>query len=269
MSEATPVFGGSVPKIYHQYLVPLIFDEYARDLADRLGAPDNASVLEIACGTGVLTRYLRSQLPESTRLVATDLNPEMLEIAKQELADLKKIEYQTADGTSLPFADGEFDAVLCQFGVMFYPDKSLGYRETARVLKPGGTYLFNTWDSFQYNTLCRLVHETVINKFSDDPPAFLAGPFGYHDIPEIESELYKVGFRDVAIFVLPKDSQAKSARDIALALATGTPLAAQLVERGIEKEAFEVIEAALINELGSGEIICPMQAITFVAKLPG
>ncbi len=263
---ATQVFAGSIAENYHRYLVPLIFEEYARDLALRTRVPRHGAVLEIACGTGVLTRHLRDTLPETARLVATDVNPAMVDAARTNVESHRTIEYRPADGTALPFADGSFDVVFCQFGVMFYPDKGLGYREAARVLKPGGTFVFNVWDSLERNPLCGIVHDTVVRTFPEDPPNFLALPFGYHDIDEIRSELQSAGFSDVTLSVLPRESRAPSARDVATALLAGSPLATQLAELGRDRQAFEAVEAALVENYGSDDVAAPMQSIAIVAR---
>ena len=142
------------------------------------------------------------------------------------------VEFKTADGTNLPFEDDSFDVVSCQFGVMFYADKRVGYREAARVLKPGGSFVLNVWDAFAENPFCRIVHETVVALHPDNPPGFLAVPFGYYDLNTIKSDLQTSGFGEVGLTVLPGTSRASSARDLALALVAGTPLASQLAERG-------------------------------------
>jgi len=268
MSENQDFFAGSIAEAYHRYLVPLIFDDYARDLAGRVRSPAGGKVLEIACGTGVLTSHLRRVLRDSTDLVATDLSPMMVEAAKANVGDGGGIAYQPADGTALPFDDATFDAVACQFGVMFYPDKGLGYREAARVLRPGGSFIFSVWDSLAHNRFCQFVHEKVVEMFSEDPPAFLEIPFGYYDIAEIKSELQRAGFEKIEISVLPAESSAPSARDVALALITGSPLASQLAEMGVAEESFETVEAALVDAFGAGEVRAPMQSISIVASLP-
>ena len=270
MSSTTPLFGGSVIANYDQYLVPLIFEEYAQDLAARAAIPTGGRALEIACGTGVLTRHLSAALPAGATLVATDISATMVHAARGnvEHSDHDSVEYKTADGTNLPFDDDSFDMVSCQFGVMFYADKRVGYRETARVLKPGGSFVFNVWDAFAENAFCRIVHETVVALQPDDPPTFLSGPFGYYDLETIKSELQASGFDEVAFSVLPRTSRASSAKDVAMALVAGTPLATQLAERGIEQAAFVAVEEALVHEFGSGEVTAPMQSIALVAR-PG
>jgi len=269
MSDNTSLFAGSIADAYHRHLVPLIFDEYARDLAGRVQVPAGGKVLEIACGTGVLTSHLRRVLRGSVDLVATDLSPMMLEAAQANVGNGGGIDYRPADGTALPFDDGSFDAVLCQFGVMFYPDKELGYREAARVLRPGGTFIFSVWDSLAQNRFCEFVHRKVAEMFPEDPPAFLEIPFGYHDLSEIKVDLQSAGFEKIEITVLPGESRAPSARDVALALITGSPLASQLAEMGVAEESFETVEAALVDTFGSGEVRAPMQSISIEAHLPG
>src|SRR5882672_1363712 len=136
------VFAGSIPKLYDTYLVPLIFEPYAADLVNRLAPGSLSRVLEIAAGTGVVTRALASVLPESVSIVATDLNPSMLDQAAA-LGTRRPVEWRQADAMRLPFRDGAFDAVVCQFGAMFFPEKSKAFSEARRVLSAGGVFIFN------------------------------------------------------------------------------------------------------------------------------
>ena len=142
------VFAGSIPKFYEDYLVPLIFEPYATDLVNRLRTRTLSRVLEIAAGTGVVTRALASALPESTSIVATDLNQAMLDQASA-VGTKRYVQWRQADAMQLPFQDAMFDAVVCQFGVMFFPEKSKAFAEAHRVLKPGGILIFNVWDRIE------------------------------------------------------------------------------------------------------------------------
>jgi ubiquinone/menaquinone biosynthesis C-methylase UbiE len=151
------VFAGSVPKVYEQYLVPLIFEPYAEDLASRVALGPCTRVLEIAAGTGVVTRKLASVLPKETSIVATDLNPAMLEVASS-VAMKRPVEWREADAMHLPFDDQSFDAVVCQFGAMFFPDKGKAFAEARRVLEPGGRLLFNVWDRIEEKRIRRRRH---------------------------------------------------------------------------------------------------------------
>lgn len=265
MSDNNELFSGSIAEAYHRHLGPLIFEEYARELSARAEVPAGGKVLEIACGTGILTGHLRRALNGSANLVATDLNPMMVDAAKANVGNGGGIDYRAADGTALPFDDDAFDAVFCQFGVMFYPDKGQGYREAARVLRPGGSFVFSVWDSLAHNRFCEFVHHKVAEMFPEDPPTFLEIPFGYYDIAEIKTELQKAGFEKIEISVLPTESSAPSARNVALALITGSPLAVQLAEMGVAQESFATVEAALVETFGEGEVQAPMQAISFTA----
>jgi len=183
MVATDKLFGGSIAEINDQFLVPLIFESYALDLAGRLARVEPHDVLETAAGTGVLTRPIASRLPAHARIVATDLNQPMLDRAAARQADDRRIAWRQADAQALPFGDREFDAVTCQFGVMFFPDKVRGYREARRVLKPGGHLFFNVWDRISENEFADVVTEAVAGLFPQDPPRFLARtPHGYHDV---------------------------------------------------------------------------------------
>jgi ubiquinone/menaquinone biosynthesis C-methylase UbiE len=262
-------FAATIARTYHSHLVPLIFEEYARDLAGRARIPADGRVLETACGTGVLTTRLLGGLRGSARLVATDLNPGMLDVTRTRINGSRSVDCRIADGTALPFADASFDRLLCQFGVMFFPDRDRGFREAARVLRPGGRFVFNVWDSLERNPFARIVHETVTGMFPDDPPGFLTIPFGYHDVSGITSQLHEAGFDAVEVTVLPRVSRASSARDVATALVAGTPLAGQLAARGAGDAALREVEAALIERFGAGDVSAPMQSIAFVASKHG
>ena len=261
-------FAGSVPENYERYLVPLIFEYYADDLTARAQALGPAAVLETACGTGAVTRRLAAALPEAA-ITATDLNEGMLAVAR-DAAAAGNAAYQTADATDLPFDDGAFDAMVCQFGVMFYPDKAKGYREAARVLKPGGTYLFNVWDSLDENVFAGMSHGVAKELFPDDPPEFLGVPFGYYDVTAIFRELQAAGFGEVTATALPHESRAPTARDVAAAYGAGSPLGAQLAERGEDahRAYLEQLEAKIRDRCGDGEVAAPMQAIVFTACKP-
>ncbi|MHC4995653.1 MAG: class I SAM-dependent methyltransferase [Planctomycetota bacterium] len=270
MSEAPTAFSGSVPENYHRYLAPLIFEYYAVDLATRLlpAVPDGGAILETACGTGVLTALLANAMPTDARLIATDLNPAMLAIAETHLGHhpaQTRLTLQTADATALPFNNATFDAMACQFGVMFYPDKSQGYHEAARVLKPGGTLAFNVWDSLPHNELCHLTHQTATAMFPDEPPAFLETPFHYQDLNAIRTDLHKAGFGAIEFYVLPAVSAAPTTHDAAMALVAGTPLAMQLTGDGQLKAVLDAVENALVDRFGQGPVEAPMRAIAILA----
>lgn len=167
--DSDKAFARSIPDLYQRYLVPLIFEPYAVDLVDRIASRSLDSVLELAAGTGVVTRRLASVLPEGVSIVATDLNPPMLDLASK-IGTARHVEWRQADAMQLPFANGMFDAVVCQFGVMFFPDRSKAFAEARRVLRPGGGLIFNAWDRIEENEFADTVTTAVGALFPDDPP---------------------------------------------------------------------------------------------------
>ena len=233
MSDVDKIFAGSIPDIYDEFLVPLIFEHYALDLAERVAAMNPASVLETAAGSGVVTRALAPRLDTSVRYVVTDLNQPMLDRAARQQDATHRIEWQQADALQLPFDDESFEVVCCQFGVMFFPDKVAGYQSANRALREGGHFIFNVWDRIEENDFANSVTDTVSRLFPDDPPVFLARtPHGYHNVNKIESDLQVAGFDRVEIHTISEVSRASTPRHPAIAYCQGTPLRNELETRG-------------------------------------
>jgi ubiquinone/menaquinone biosynthesis C-methylase UbiE len=225
-------FSGSVPEFYDTFMVPMFFEPYADDLVQRLRVLPPRSVLEVASGTGVLTRAMAAGLPASTEITATDLSQDMIDRGEA-IGTGRTVTWQQADVTRLPFDDGCFGAVVCQFGAMFFPDRAAAFREMARVLEPGGVALISTWDSLATNEFAATVHDTVAARFPDDPPAFFPQtPHGYFDEATIQADLRAGGFDTPAGFdVVDLQSTAPTARAVAVALCQGTPLRAEIEAR--------------------------------------
>ncbi len=206
MPSPAKTFSGSVPANYDQYMGPLFFEQYAQDLVARIDKDKVQQALEIACGTGRVTKHLRNALPPAATLIATDLNPGMLEVAKQKVA-LENIQYQVADAQTLPFADNSFDVVVCQFGFMFVPDKPKAFSEAYRVLRPGGMLLFNTWDAIEHNPLSKTVTDVVSAYFFGTGAAnFYTIPFSMHDREAIMQWLQEAGFSTINIEQVTKQA---------------------------------------------------------------
>ena len=225
-------FVGSIPQHYDQGMGPMIFVDYAADIAQRVAAASPARVLETAAGTGIVTRKLRDALPAATRLTATDLNPPMLDIARTKFRSGEQVEFQPADAMALPFADGSFDAVVCQFGVMFFPDKRKSFSEVLRVLAPGGRYVFSVWDSHRYNPFGRLANQVAGSFFPADPPQFYNVPFSCHQIDPIKESLIEAGFTGINAVVVSLDKEVPDAASFARAAIYGNPLIDQIRTRG-------------------------------------
>ena len=261
--EADKVFAGSVPKIYDTYLVPLIFQPYASELANRLRGKPLQRVLEIAAGTGVVTRALAEKLPPQVSIVATDLNQAMIDHAT-EIGTPRPVEWRQADAMHLLFPDAAFDAVVCQFGVMFFPDRAKAFAEARRVLKPKGLLIFNVWDQISENEFADAVTTALASLFPLDPPRFLARtPHGYHHIPTIERDLSHGGFTAIPdITTVTARSRAKSPRDPSIAYCQGTPLRGEIEARGVTRlgEATDVGAAAIARRFGDGAVEGKIQA---------
>jgi ubiquinone/menaquinone biosynthesis C-methylase UbiE len=261
MTATDTIFAGSIPAIYDQYMVPLVFAPYARLVAERAAAWRPQRILETAAGTGVVTEQLHRALPEA-EIVATDLNEPMLDQAARRLAD-SYVRFQAADAQSLPFAEASFDLVVCQFGVMFFPDKVRANVEARRVLRNGGRYLLVVWDRIEHNLATMAAGRAVGDLFPMDAVRFYERvPFRYHDVGQIERDLLAAGFTDIEIETVELRSRAASARDAAIALVQGTPVRSDIeaIDPGRLGEATDAAEAALRQYEGPGGFDAPMSA---------
>jgi SAM-dependent methyltransferase len=257
------IFAGSIPKIYETHLVPLIFQPYADDLARRIASRPLQRVLEIAAGTGVVTRALASALQEGVAIVATDLNPGMLEQAIA-IGTPRRVDWRQVDAMQLPFADADFDAVVCQFGAMFFPDKAKAFAEARRVLRRGGVFMFNVWDRIEENEFADVVTAALETVFPDDPPRFLARtPHGYHDTAAIARDLAQGRFAATPeIVTVAAVSRAESARIPAVAFCQGTPLRNEIEARDASRleAATDVAAQAILRRFGHEAVEGRMRA---------
>jgi ubiquinone/menaquinone biosynthesis C-methylase UbiE len=268
MAESDKVFAGSIPKVYDTLMVPLIFEAYAGNLAERVAALSPGSVLETAAGSGVVARALAPKLGSGARYVVTDLNQPMLDYAAARQGPGSRIEWRQADALDLPFEDASFDVVCCQFGAMFFPDRVAGYAEARRVLRPGGRFIFSVWDRIEENAFADGVTRAVATLFPHDPPRFLARtPHGYHDVALIRDELSRAGFTDIGIETREEASRAPSARDAATAYCQGTPLRNEIEARdaGLLQLATDRATAAIAGRHGEGPVVGKIQAHVIVA----
>jgi ubiquinone/menaquinone biosynthesis C-methylase UbiE len=267
--QADAVFAGSVPEIYDQLMVPLIFEPYAEDIARRVAALNPQDVLEIAAGTGAVTRALASSLPAGTSITATDLNQPMLDRAAA-VGTQRPVQWKQADAMNLPFDDESFDVVVCQFGVMFFPDRPHAYAEARRVLRPGGTFIFNAWDRIEENEFAHTVTKALATLFPADPPMFMARtPHGYSDRVRIASDLAGGGFNKTALIErMTARSRAASPSVPATAYCQGTNLRGEIEARGTASlaDATAVCTRAIETLFGSGEVDGKIQANVVTIK---
>lgn len=270
MSGTDSVFVGSVAKLYETHLVPLIFEPYAADLKSRVASMNPSRILEVAAGTGVVTRALATATDERTSIVATDLNQAMLDQAAA-VGTARPVKWQQADAMALPFPEEEFDIVVCQFGVMFFPDKAMAFSEARRVLKPGGAFIFSVWDKIAENEFADTITTALETVFPEDPPRFLARtPHGYNDRSVIERDLAGGGFtRTPRMDTVAARSRATSADVPAIAYCQGTPLRNEIEARDALRlaEATDVAAAAIARRFGTQSVDGKIQAhIVIVEK---
>jgi SAM-dependent methyltransferase len=254
---ADRAFTGSIPQLYQQHLVPMIFEPYAADLASRVLLRKPSRVLEIAAGTGAVTRHLAQMLPEEATIVATDLNQPMLDLAAA-VGTTRAVEWRQVDAMQLPFPDETFDAVVCQFGVMFFPDRPRAFSEAKRVLRPGGSFFFSVWDRLDENEFAETVSRSLAAVFPEDPPKFAERvPYGYYDLAVISGDLLRGGFNQPPEFAtLSARSRALSASTPAMALCQGTPLRNEIEARDASRldEATAVATSAIASRFGTGTV---------------
>jgi SAM-dependent methyltransferase len=265
------VFAGSIPELYDRYLVPLIFEVYAADLVARLKKVRPTSVLELAAGTGAVTRAMAAQLPGSVAITATDLNQPMLDYAAA-LGTERPVTWRQADAMALPFDDDSFEAVVCQFGVMFLPDRPTAFGEVYRVLRPGGVFVFNVWDRIEENEFALVVAEAVGTLFPDDPPMFLARtPYGYFDPERIRVDIGAGGFARPACFeILEARSRAASCSIPAIGFCQGTPLRLEIEARDPARltEATSIAAAAISRRFGPSDIDGKIRGFIITTEKP-
>jgi len=268
MTGNDTVFTGSIPALYDRYLGPLLFEPFARHIAGRVAELKPARVLETAAGTGIVTTALAERLPASATLIATDLNQAMIDHASTKPA-LQRVEIRQADALALPFADASFDVVVCQFGVMFFPDKVAGYREARRVLAPGGRFVMSVWGSLSDNPITRVVVDAVGARYPQNPPRFLARtPHGHSDTNVLRRDLAAAGFGSVAVETVTLPSRAPSAEHAAIGLCQGTPMRGEIeaLDPSGLAATTDVAAAALRSAYGTGAIEAPMQAVMVIAS---
>jgi ubiquinone/menaquinone biosynthesis C-methylase UbiE len=277
-------FVGSIPEDYDRHLGPLLFDFSGHDMARRVEAglegQGPVRVLEVACGTGISTEHLWRQLPSGTRIVATDLSPAMLDHATRHRGKLPGVSFEQASADALPFEDGSFDALVCQFGIMFFDDKPAALAEFSRVLRPGGLLAFSVWESHDRNPVVGLAHRTIGSFFESDPPGFLELPFSYHDIWAIQTLVGDANFRNTEVWRVRETVHTTDATSIARGFVMGNPCVVEIRERGsadadqIIRTLAERIEMDFATEEATGGpadgdgmlVAVDFEEITFTAR---
>lgn len=258
--KAAPSFGGAIPKNYDRYLGTLFFENYAVDLVKRVENMNPKIILELACGTGRVTKHLSEKFPAG-KIYATDINPDMIDVAKKMVPN-ENVEWKSVDMQEIQFQDNYFDLIVCQFGIMFVPDKQKAFNEMFRVLKPGGLLIFNSWDKLENNLVALTAHETVNTFFKDDPVTFYQIPFSYNNEVEIRNNLQDAGFKDINVSLVKYTGNNESINDSAVGLVEGVPVYNSIMEKNPDllPKIKEAVRQALAKKFGEANPKFPLQA---------
>ncbi len=265
MTEVVPTFSGRVPDVYDTVMVPMLFGPYAEVMADRVAALAPARVLEVAAGSGALTRALAAALPDA-QIIATDLAQPMLDRAAA-VSSPPGVRWQQADQLDLPLPDGSVDVVTSQFGLMFVPDRVAAHREARRVLVDDGRLVVAVWTGLSDNGLADGLHAALADRFPTDPPTFIQRiPHGYGDAGQVVADAEAAGFADVTVEKVGLISRAGSAREVAVGFLTGTPAGREVqVRDGDIAGAIDDVTAELERRYGTGPVQAPMTALVLTA----
>jgi ubiquinone/menaquinone biosynthesis C-methylase UbiE len=270
MTETSAHFIGDIPENYDQGLGPHIFEDYAVDITGRAIAYAPNRVLELAAGTGIVSKQLHNALPKNAQLVVTDLSSPMLKVAQQKFPDDTPVTFKLADAMQLPFDDNAFDLVVCQFGVMFFPEKQKAFREARRVLCDGGHIVFNVWGEMTANPFSQVAFDVSAQFFPDNPPLFYQAPFSYSNPKAVAEDLAQSGFSEISHKVIKIEKEVCDWRLLARGLVFGNPLIEEIKQRGdIDPESvMTAVETVLQERFGAAPATMPLEAILFSARRP-
>ena len=269
MSGNSAEFIGDIPRHYDFGLGPNLFVDFADRLTAAACGGRTTNAIELAAGTGIVSRKLRDRLPPESSLLVTDLNAPMLEVARGKFSESESVDFAVANAMELPFDDATFDLMVCQFGVMFFPDKPASFREAARVLKPGGRYLFNVFSAMQENPYSLIAYGVPAQFFPGEPPGFYRVPFHYGNPEEVLEDLNAAGWRDVSHETIRLKKKIVNPEEFARGLVYGNPLIDEIRNHGNVDP--EVVATAVLRALnvafGPTDMNMPLEATMFTCTV--
>jgi len=258
---------GSIPENYDRYLGPLLFDPFAQDLVTRIAGKNYKNVLELACGTGRVTRHLRNALPGNAKLVATDVQADMIAMAALKVP-IENIEWRTENAQQLTFEDATFDLVICQFGLMFMPDRTKALSEIHRVLMPGGRFIFNTWDKIENNGAIYIGNQIICSYFPENPPTYYRLPFLLDQPDLLQTNLLATGFKNIKVSVVEKEGVSPSAKESAIGMVEGNPIYNHIMQKDptLVHVIRNAVEQKIAEAYGDSPLKTPLRAWVFEAQ---
>ena len=258
-------FNGTIPHYYEDYLTKFLFEGFAEDIVKRVSFSSTTKVLELASGTGCVTRLLVNNSPATTQITATDLAPDMLEVARKNIA-ASNISWAMVDMTDITYEDNSFDVIVCQFGVMLVPDKLTALHEMYRVLKPGGQLVFNVWGSIHDNAVWNIGGQVVDSFLKNNPIIQDPGPFSLNEKNTIPL-LKEAGFSSITTTVVNQTGNIKTAAMAAEGFIQGLPVVLAISKNNpaLIPQIQQVLEQKLIQELGNYPLQSSLQALVFEA----
>ncbi len=254
-------FTGSVPRNYDTFMGPVLLNPYAQDLVSRVKAKGPLAILELAAGTGRVTKPLLAAMPEAN-ITATDISEDMMEIGKEQITSAQ-VKWQNVNMMEIPYPDNEFDLVICQFGLIFVPDKAKAVAEMRRVLKPGGQLLFNTWGNMEENPVWHISLQLFRQTFGEMPMPKDMSPFSLPVITPVVALMTEAGFTDASGTEVRKITEVESAAIVAKGFLMTQPSLREKKE--LYDEMYRKLVKELGEKLGDSPLRSPLLALVFEA----
>jgi ubiquinone/menaquinone biosynthesis C-methylase UbiE len=241
---------GSAPELYQRYLVAAITALWAADLVDQVAPRPGESVLDVACGTGVVARVAAERVGSTGRVAALDINPGMLVVARSlPFATGASIDWYDGSALDLPFPDATFDIVFCQLGLQFFPDRPAALREIRRVLMPDGRLGLNVFGPIEHNPATHALANALDRRIGPDASVAKRTEHALADTDALRALIAGAGFRDVVLRTAVKMMRFPSPTDYVRIQLAATPLATMIAHYDTADR--ERLIGALIEDVGA------------------